>query len=130
MKPFINFLIAAFLGGFFVPTFAADPNEPPEDMYQQTVPILLNCFDSFARMVEVLGDTWGETPMMLSQVNEKTTIVLFAGPSSDNFSTSTLVVTRMTSTGEEACILFSGASNRMSFSLNPNPVFPAIKVDT
>tara|TARA_R110002051_G_scaffold115352_4_gene188439 strand:- start:173 stop:562 length:390 start_codon:yes stop_codon:yes gene_type:complete len=123
-------LVAAFLGGFFVPTFAADPSEPPEGMYQQTVPILLNCFNSFARMVEVLGDTWGETPMMLSQMNERTTIVLFSGPSAENFSTSTLVVTRLTRTGEEACVMWSGASNQMSFSLNLNPVFPAIKVGT
>ena len=120
-------LLAALLGGFFMPTFAADPNEPPEDMYQQTVPILLNCFNSFARMIEVLGDNWGEAPLLMSQMNEKTTIVLFSGKTR---STSTLVVTRLTRTGEEACILFSGASNGMSFSLNPNPVFPEIKVGT
>ena len=47
-------LLAALLGGFFMSASAADPDEPPEGMYQQPVRLLLNCFDSFARVVEAL----------------------------------------------------------------------------
>jgi hypothetical protein len=96
-------------------------------MFSQTVPILLNCFDSFARMVIVLGDQWGETPVLMSQMNEQTTIVLFVNKDS---TTSTLVVTRITKNAEETCILWSGLSDGMSFSLNPSPVFPAKKTET
>jgi hypothetical protein len=81
----------------------ADKHDRPEGMFSQTVPILLNCFDSFARMVEVLGDQWGEAPV---------------------------VITRITKNSEETCIMWSGSSDGMSFSLNPQPVFPPKKTET
>jgi hypothetical protein len=105
----------------------ADKHDRPEGMYSQTVPILLNCFDSFARMVVVLGEQWGEAPVLMSQMNEKTTIVLFVN---EDKTTSTIVVTRITKNAEETCIMWSGASDGMSFSLNPKPVFPTKKTKT
>jgi hypothetical protein len=105
----------------------ADKHDRPEGMYSQTVPILLNCFDSFARMVVVLGEQWGEAPVLMSQMNEKTTIVLFVN---EDKTTSTIVVTRITKNAEETCIMWSGSSDGMSFSLNPKPVFPTKKTKT
>ena len=105
----------------------ADKHDRPEGMFSQTVPILLNCFDSFARMVVVLGDQWGEAPVLMSQMNERTTVVLFVN---EDKTTSTLVITRITKNSEETCIMWSGSSDGMSFSLNPKPVFPPKKTET
>ena len=112
---------------FFISPVLAGKHDRPEGMYSQTVPILLNCFDSFVRMVEVLGDQWGEAPVLMSQMNGKTTIVLFVN---EDKTTSTLVIMRISKSSEETCILWSGSSDGMSFSLNPKPVFPVKKTET
>ncbi len=124
-------LIAGLMAGFFMPTFAADPDEPPEGMYQQHVQLLLNCFDTFGRLSEVLGDYWGETAVFLSRMSDTTTIILF---SNRDRTSSTVVVSKAYKDEEEACILWSGESKAVegpggtmsgtSFSLNPNPIFP------
>jgi hypothetical protein len=121
-----NLLLALALALIGTPLLA-DKHDRPEGMFSQTVPILLNCFDSFARMVEVLGDQWGEAPVLISQMNEKTTVVLFVN---EDKTTSTLVITRITKNSEETCIMWSGASDGMSFSLNPQPNFPPKKTET
>ena len=117
-------LLAALLGGFFMSASAADPNEPPEGMYQQPVRLLLNCFDSFAKVVEVLAEHWQEVPVLMSHMSKTSTIILFTNRER---TTSTVVVSKAYKDTEEACILWSGESHDnpgMSFSLNPNPVFP------
>jgi len=134
MKPFLNFVIAAILGGFFVTAFAADPDKPPEGMYQQHVQLLLNCFSTFGRLSEVLGDYWGETAVVLSRMSDTTTILLFVNR---DRTSSTVVVSKAYKDEEEACILWSGESKPVkgpggtmsgtSFSLNPNPIFPKKK---
>ena len=78
-------------------------------------------------MVVVLGDQWGEAPVLMSQMNERTTVVLFVN---EDKTTSTLVITRITKNSEETCIMWSGSSDGMSFSLNPKPVFPPKKTET
>jgi len=106
------------------PVFAAEPDEPPEGMYQQPVRLLLNCFDSFTRVVEVLFEHWQEVPVMMSHMSQTSTIVLFTNRER---TTSTLVVSKVYKDTEESCILWSGESRDspgMSFSLNPNPIFP------
>ncbi len=124
-------LLATLLGGFFVTAFAADPDKPPEGMYQQHVQLLLNCFSTFGRLSEVLGDYWGETAVVLSRMSDTTTILLF---SNRDRTSSTVVVSKAYKNEEEACILWSGESKPVegpggtmsgtSFSLNPNPIFP------
>ena len=107
--------LALALALIVTPVFAADPNDPPEGMYQQNVGLLLNCFDSFARVVDVLFEHWQEVPVMMSHMSNKLR------------TTSTLVVSKAYKDTEEACILWSGESKDnpgMSFSLNPKPVFP------
>ena len=116
--------LALALALIVTPAMAADHKAPPEDMYQQSVRLLLNCFDSFARVVEVLSENWQEVPVMMSHMSRTTTIVLFTNKLR---TTSTFVVSKSYKDTEEACILWSGESKDnpgMSMSLNPNPVFP------
>jgi len=116
--------LALTLALIAAPVMAADPSEPPEGMYQQPVRLLLNCFDSFARVVEVLAEHWQEVPVMMSHMSKTTTIVLFTNKKR---TTSTVVVSKAYKDTEEACVLWSGESRDspgMSFSLNPNPIFP------
>ena len=116
--------LALALALIATPVFAADPNEPPEGMYQQPVRLLLNCFDSFARLSEVLFEHWQEVPVMASVMSDVTTIFLFTNKQK---TTSTIVVSKSYKDTEESCIFWSGSSEDnpgMSFSLNPNPKFP------
>ena len=94
----------------------------PEDMVDQQVPILLHCFPSFARVVEILGRDYQEAPVMLSQMSDTTTMVWFTNK---DRSTSTLVVTKSYKDYESSCIMWNGSSEPgLSFSLNPEPNFP------
>jgi hypothetical protein len=94
----------------------------PEDMVDQQVPILLHCFPSFSRVVELLGRDYQEAPVMMSHMSPSTTMVWFTNK---DRSTSTLVVTKSSKETEQSCIMWNGASEPgMSFSLNPEPDFP------
>ena len=96
--------------------------ERPEDMVDRQVPIMLHCFPSFARVIELLGRDYQEAPVMLSYMSPSTTMVWFTNK---DRSTSTLVVTKSSKDAEESCIMWNGASEPgMSFSLNPEPDFP------
>ena len=126
--------LALALALIAAPVLAADPDEPPEGMYQQHVQLLLNCFSTFGRLSEVLGDYWGETAVVLSRMSDTTTIILF---SNRDRTSSTVVVSKAYKDEEEACILWSGESKAVegpggtmsgtSFSLNPAPIFPKKK---
>ena len=94
----------------------------PEDMVDQQVPILLHCFPSFARVVELLGRDYQEAPVMMSYMSPATTMVWFTNK---DRSSSTLVVTKSSKDTEESCIMWNGVSEPgMSFSVNPEPNFP------
>ena len=96
--------------------------ERPEDMTDKQVPIMLHCFPSFARVVELLGRDYQEAAVMLAHMSPTTTMVWFTNR---DMSTSTLVVTKTHKDSEESCIMWNGASGPgMSFSLNPEPNFP------
>ena len=100
----------------------------PEDMVDRQVPIMLHCFPSFARVVELLGRDYQEAPVMLSYMSPSTTMVWFTNK---DRSTSTLVVTKASKDAEESCIMWNGASEPgMSFSLNPEPNFPEKGTET
>lgn len=119
----IKYIILA-LALISAPVIAADPNEPPAGMYQHPVRLLLNCFDSFARLSEVLFEHWQEVPVMASVMSDVSTIFVFTNKQK---TTSTIVVSKSYKDTEEACILWSGESKDnpgMSFSLNPSPKFP------
>ena len=102
--------------------------ERPKDMVDRQVPIMLHCFPSFARVVELLGRDYQEAPVMLSYMSPSTTMVWFTNK---DRSTSTLVVTKLSKNAEESCIMWNGVSEPgMSFSLNPEPNFPEKGTET
>jgi hypothetical protein len=114
----IKYIIAAFI----LSTTSVGATERPEDMVDQQVPILLHCFPSFARVVELLGQDYQEAPVMMSHMSPTTTMVWFTNKER---STSTLVVTKSYKDSESSCIMWNGVSDPgMSFSVNPNPDFP------
>ena len=114
--------LALILALVAAPVFAGQL-KPPPDMYQQTVPFSLWCVGSFTRMVEILGNDFSETALLLSHMTGRSTLIVF---SNADFSTSTYVASRIKDDGtEEVCVLWSGSSEPgLSFSLNPDPVFP------
>jgi hypothetical protein len=115
-----NLLLAIALSFIGTPLLA--DVERPEDMVDRQVPILLHCFPSFARVVELLGRDYQEAPVMMSHMSPATTMVWFTNK---DRSSSTLVVTKSSKDAEESCIMWNGVSEPgMSFSVNPEPNFP------
>ena len=120
----IKYIIAALM----IASTPAGAIERPEDMVDRQVPIMLHCFPSFARVVELLARDYQEAPVMLSYMSPYTTMVWFTNK---DRSTSTLVVTKSSKDAEESCIMWNGASEPgMSFSLNPEPNFPEKGTET
>ena len=112
-------LTAALIGGFFSSAHSQPPT--PKDMYEFAAPMTFMCVDSFTRMMEILAKDYREIPMVMSHLTPSMSVILFVNHDS---TTSTVVVTKRTKEKEQACIVFGGASNGGSFSLNPNPIFP------
>ena len=116
--------IAAFTFVMLVimsPVLVKAQEKMPDDMYEFAAPMTFMCVDSFTRMMEILEKDYQEVPMVISHLTPNMSIILFVNSTS---TTSTVVVTKRTKDKEQACIVFGGASNGTSFSLNPNPVFP------
>ena len=103
------------------PVFVKAQETMPDDMYEFAVPMDFMCVDSFTRMMDILEKDYQEIPMMISHLSPNMSLILFVNK---NSTTSTLVATKRTKEKEQACIVFGGASNGTSFSLNPNPKFP------
>ena len=123
----IKYLLATIAAFTFVmliimaPVLVKAQETMPDDMYEFAVPMDFMCVDSFARMMDILEKDYQEIPMVISHITPNMSLILFVN---QNSTTSTLVVTKRTKEKEQACIVFGGASNGTSFSLNPNPVFP------
>ena len=116
--------IAAFTFVMFIvmfPVLLKAHEKMPDDMYEFAAPMTFMCVDSFTRMMEILEKDYQEIPMVISHLTPSMSMVLFVNHDS---TTSTVVVTKRTKEKEQACIVFGGASNGTSFSLNPNPAFP------
>ena len=104
-----------------IPVLVKAQETMPDDMYEFAVPMDFMCVDSFTRMMDILEKDYQEIPMMISHLSPNMSLILFVN---QNSTTSTLVATKRTKEKEQACIVFGGASNGTSFSLNPNPIFP------
>ena len=114
----IKYIITALI----LATTSVGAVERPEDMVDKQVSIMLHCFPSFGRVVELLNKDYQEVPIMMSHMSTTTTMVWFTNR---DMSTSTLVVTKSYKDSEESCIMWNGSSEPgMSFSLNPEPNFP------
>ena len=123
----IKYLLATIAAFTFVmliimaPVLVKAQETMPDDMYEFAVPMNFMCVDSFVRMMDILERDHQEIPMLMSHLTPNMSVILFVNSTS---TTSTLVVTKRTKEKEQACIVFGGASNGTSFSLNPNPKFP------
>jgi len=123
----IKYLLATIAAFTFVmlilmtPVFVKAQETMPDDMYEFAVPMDFMCVDSFTRMMDILEKDYQEIPMVISHITPNMSLILFVN---QNSTTSTLVATKRTKEKEQACIVFGGASNGTSFSLNPNPKFP------
>ena len=93
----------------------------PDDMYEFAAPMTFMCVDSFTRMMDILEKDYQEIPMLVSHLTPNMSMIVFVNSKA---TTSTLVVTKRTKDKEQACIVFGGASDGTSFSLNPSPIFP------
>lgn len=120
------FLVALALEELLLPTIAV-AQQPTwgERMDANTLPpkqvrIQLYCAKSFEFMFEYLKKEHQEEPRLLTHLSPTSSFVLFTNKDE---STSTLVVSKKhEGQPEEACILWTGASEPgMSFSLNPEP---------
>jgi uncharacterized membrane protein len=118
-KTIKKILIAALVGGFF--SSAHSQQSMPDEMYEFAAPMTFMCVDSFVRLMEILEKDYQEIPMVMSHLTQSMTLILFVNR---DRTTSTVVVTKRTKEKEQSCIVFGGASNGTSFTLNPNPVFP------
>lgn len=124
---FINSLILSvfaycvLVAILMMPVFVKAQETMPDDMYEFAAPMTFMCVDSFTRMMEILEKDYQEIPMLVSHLTPNMSMIVFANSTS---TTSTVVVTKRTKDKEQACIVFGGASDGTSFSLNPNPIFP------
>lgn len=120
--------LALLLALIVAPAQAEQP-PLPNDAYVQTVPMLLQCVTNFPRMMDLLADH-GEIPIALMHMSASSSIAIFTNKQR---TTSTVVVMRNQKHKEEVCVLWAGKSTPgdngigMSFSLNPNPVYPELK---
>ena len=123
----IKYLLATVAAFTFVtliimaPVLVKAQEKMPDDMYEFAAPMTFMCVDSFTRMMEILEKDYQEVPMLVSHLTPNMSMIVFVNSKS---TTSTLVVTKRTKDKEQACIVFGGASDGTSFSLNPNPIFP------
>ena len=123
----IKYLLATVAAFTFVtliimaPVLVKAQETMPEDMYEFSAPMTFMCVDSFTRMMEILEKDYQEIPMLVSHLTPNMSMIVFANSTS---TTSTVVVTKRTKDKEQACIVFGGASDGTSFSLNPSPIFP------
>ncbi len=111
MKKFI--LLFSFIGA------ANAQMPPPPDMYHEQVPIGIQCVDSLQRMTEILLEHHGEFPIIMSEMSETTTIILFVNA---EHTTSSFVVNKNYKDTDTTCIIWGGKSpDGMSLIVNPNP---------
>ena len=79
-------------------------------------------------MAQLLRDDWQEVPVVMSVLSRNTTFYFFVGPPPHN--TSSLVILKTGKDVNEACLLWSGASNGLSYMTNPAPDYPEPKTGT
>jgi hypothetical protein len=103
----------------------ADLRVPPPGIKPVIVKMQLFCADSFEHLMNILAVDFGETVVAMGYLKEgesPTTLLIFANEKKTH---STIVITKRTKMGEQACMAWSGTSpSGMAFSVNPNPQFP------
>jgi len=122
MNKFKHLIITAFLGGFFMSNSVADHLPPPKDMTVKNLYFEIHCVPSFERMIEVLEEHYGETPVVIGHQSEAIMFALFVNK---NLSTSSIVISRKTPGNNETCVFSKGKSAPgESFILPADIIFP------
>ena len=104
---------------------AAEDRSPPDDVTARFVQMQIYCVPSFERMATLLGDRFGEAPVVMGQLNNTDSFLIFVNKYR---STSTIVITKQRKETVEVCMVWSGkAEPGLAFSLNPSPQFPEQK---
>ena len=99
---------------------------PPAGIKPVVVRMQLFCADSFEFLVNVLAVDFGEIPVAGGYLKEgaesSTTWTFFRNASNTS---STIVITKTTKRGEQACLTWSGSSESgYAFAVNQDPQFP------
>ncbi len=107
MKNFLIFLAAASLSGFFYGQ--AQAQQAPEDMFTDTLPLMVHCVMGLGRMTDLLEQDFSEKPVMYSDMSDAISLIFFTNKSR---TTGTLVVNyHNKGNGKDlSCILFGGES--------------------
>ena len=102
--------------------------EPPTDVIPRFVQMQIFCVPSIERMSDILGEKFGEAPIVMGQLNETDSFIIFVN---QHNTSSTIVIAKQRKESSEACMVWSGkAEAGLAFSLNANPEFPEPKVGT
>jgi len=126
MKPFLNFVIAALLGGFFMSALAED-RTAPDDVTARLVRMQIYCVPSFERMATLLAERFSEVPVAMGRLTENDSFLIFVN---QERSTSTIVISKQRKEEVEVCMVWSGkAEPGSTFVLNGSPQFPEPKVE-
>ena len=115
---------ALILAMLLTPALAQESS--PAGIKPVMVRMQLFCADSFEFLMNVLAVDFGEAPVAMGYLKEgaeeATTIVFFRNESNTQ---STIVITKRSKRGEQACMAWSGTSpSGMAFSVAPDPQFP------
>ncbi len=94
---------------------------PPAGIKPVMVRMQLFCASSFEFLNNLLGAEFGEVALVMSHLSPTTTFLLYVN---EDATTSSLVITKRSKNREEACLVWSGKSDGMSYSTNPAPDFP------
>ena len=101
---------------------------PPTDVIPRFVQMQIFCVPSIERMSDILGEKFGEAPIVMGQLNETDSFIIFVN---QHNTSSTIVIAKQHKESSEACMVWSGkAEAGLAFSLNANPEFPEPKVGT
>jgi len=104
------------------PALAQQP--PPVGLKPVVRPFQLFCADSIEFLNTLLREEFAEVNVVMSRLSPTTTFVLYVN---EDLTTSSLVITKRSKDREEACLVWSGKSDGLSFSTNPAPDWPEPK---
>ena len=107
------------------PALAQEP--PPVGLKPMVRPFQLFCADSVEFLNTLLREEFQEVGVVMSRLSPTTTFVLYVN---EDLTTSSLVIAKTRKDREQACLVWSGKSDGLSYSTNPAPDWPEPKEGT
>jgi len=127
-RPFLNFVIAALLGGFFMSALAED-RTPPDDVTMHSVQIQIYCVPTMQRMMGLLLEKFSEVPVAMGMLNQNDSWLI---TTNRDATTSSILIAKRNKEETSVCLVWSGDSQGvpgLTFSLNPSPQFPEPEIE-